>query len=83
MKRMGRVWRGTLVKVLDTMVKRHASVLFSPDGVDMYSLYCNQKTTDGSMVKEIVNFVIRKLRRVSVEEIFSEHANSHMRMYSR
>lgn len=60
-KGMGRVFRGTLVQLLETMVKRLASVLFPTDAVGFYSMYCTKKAADAKLVKKIVN-ILRKLR---------------------
>lgn len=67
MRGMGMECRRTLIKLLDTVVKRLSSVLFPTDGRGLYDAYCVQKENEGKIVKRMVN-LLRKLRRGSIEK---------------
>lgn len=71
-KRMERICRGTLVKLLDTMVKRLASVLFPTDGVELYSIYCTKKSTEERIVKKMVN-IHASFEEAKYSNEWSEH----------
>lgn len=64
---MSHCCRTTLLKLLDTVVKRIAIVIFPTDGRVLYNAFCVQKVNEGRVVKKTVN-LLRNLRRGSVEK---------------
>lgn len=67
MKSMANDCQSTLLKLLDIIVKRVASVLFPTDARGLYSYYCAMKISEGKLARKMVN-LLRKLRNGSVEK---------------
>lgn len=59
--------RATLLKLLDSLLKRVATVLFPTDGHGLYSAFISLKDSEGKVVRKMIN-LMRKLRRGSVEK---------------
>lgn len=64
---MNSICRDTLLKLMDTVVKKLSGTPFPTDVHGLYSAYCAQKVREGRMARKMVN-LLRKLRRGSVEK---------------